>query len=521
MKKSAASSLFNSSPLDRAFLHIARNDADVHDALMPFLKEAAKWEHLPKGWTQDSVKKFWDSLTGEVKHKVTKCMKEMEGKVDNTGAFCGSLADVVDPGWRSRRAVDLDKEFTGVGALADSAFKLLLRGVRTRVFGDSVEVAVAEFTKSIWNFPQAPQIRNRMVYAKLGALYDMLGLSGSTRSTRPATEWGLSELEPVSVVRVTALYAKKIPDQIHAAVFCLVVLKKAKMLQVKSKVEALFKTLLKEEIELARSQRPAKPKAEAIKALPDSYKQASKVAFVSSEQKATDALVKLVGGESRATELMNIWQSVQGLTKPLYGTTLERLYGTGKVSPVKNFIVKARNNRFSDAAIKHYVEQIQKEKVPTDWKKLKKEANEEIKGFSKMAKNQSEGAPQWRPYNGRPLQLSAKELQWADEQWTVVVRPQPNGKWMVAVVRVEGAKGYPWGPVAYVSDQKDISEITQQQLRMVSKMSQGGNMADSSRLRRKAGDIEEAWGPLLKQSSGIGNQIKDLGGTGLWTEVRQ
>ena len=114
---------------------------------------------------------------------------------------------------------------------------------------------------------------------------------------------------------------------------------------------------------------------EAIKALPDSYKQASKVAFGSSEQKATDALVKLVGGESRANELMNIWQSVQGLTKPLYGTTLERLYGTGKVSPVKNFIVKARNNRFSDAAIKHYVEQIQKEKVPTDWKKLKKEAN--------------------------------------------------------------------------------------------------------------------------------------------------
>lgn len=249
MKKSA---LFN-----KTIIHLARTDSG-------FRKEAEAWGKLPNGWTQESVKKFWDSMTGENKHKVTKCMKEMEGKVDNTGAFCGSLADKVDPGWRSRRAADLDKEFTGVGALADSAFKLLLRGVGTRVFGDSVEVAVAEFTKSIWNFPQAPQIRNRMVYAKLGALYDMLGLSGSTRSTRPATEWGLSELEPVSVDRVTALYAKKIPDQIHAAVFCLVILKKAKMLQVKSKVEALFKNLLKEEIELARSQRPAKPKAETI-----------------------------------------------------------------------------------------------------------------------------------------------------------------------------------------------------------------------------------------------------------------
>ena len=62
-----------------------------------------KWKTLPKGWTQKSVEKFWESMTGEVKHKVTKCMKEMEGKVDDTGAFCGSLADKVDPGWRSRK----------------------------------------------------------------------------------------------------------------------------------------------------------------------------------------------------------------------------------------------------------------------------------------------------------------------------------------------------------------------------------------------------------------------------------
>lgn len=57
-------------------------------------KQAA-WENLPPGWTQESVQSFWDSLTGDVKHKVTKCMKQMEGKVDNTGAFCGSLGAAV------------------------------------------------------------------------------------------------------------------------------------------------------------------------------------------------------------------------------------------------------------------------------------------------------------------------------------------------------------------------------------------------------------------------------------------
>ena len=65
---------------------------------------SAKWEGpLPKGWTADSRKKFWESLTsGAPKHKVTKCIKEMEGKVSDPGAFCASLADQETPGWRSR-----------------------------------------------------------------------------------------------------------------------------------------------------------------------------------------------------------------------------------------------------------------------------------------------------------------------------------------------------------------------------------------------------------------------------------
>ena len=66
-------------------------------------KQAAKWNSLPKGWTQKSVEKFWSSLTGDRKHKVTACIKKMDGKVDNPGAFCASLNDKIDPGWRSRK----------------------------------------------------------------------------------------------------------------------------------------------------------------------------------------------------------------------------------------------------------------------------------------------------------------------------------------------------------------------------------------------------------------------------------
>jgi hypothetical protein len=65
---------------------------------------AAKWGKLPKGWTEKSVKEFWDSLTGDLKHKVTACIKKMEGTdIDDPGAFCASLADKMEPGWRSER----------------------------------------------------------------------------------------------------------------------------------------------------------------------------------------------------------------------------------------------------------------------------------------------------------------------------------------------------------------------------------------------------------------------------------
>jgi hypothetical protein len=65
-------------------------------------RTADKWKNLPNGWTQKSLKSFWSSLTGKAKHKVTSCISKMDGKVDDPGAFCASLADRMEKGWRSR-----------------------------------------------------------------------------------------------------------------------------------------------------------------------------------------------------------------------------------------------------------------------------------------------------------------------------------------------------------------------------------------------------------------------------------
>jgi hypothetical protein len=88
----------------RAFLRFALRHEDVATPVRQFIREAAGWGSLPKGWTQESVEKFWGSLTGKAKHKVTKCIERMKDNMDDPGAFCASVADMVDPGWRSKKS---------------------------------------------------------------------------------------------------------------------------------------------------------------------------------------------------------------------------------------------------------------------------------------------------------------------------------------------------------------------------------------------------------------------------------
>lgn len=93
--------------------------------------EGNKWKGpLPKGWTDESRKKFWDSLTAKApKHKVTQCIKRMQGKVDNPGAFCASLADRVIPGWREEAAKERRKK---AQSELRAAAELLGQPLRTR-----------------------------------------------------------------------------------------------------------------------------------------------------------------------------------------------------------------------------------------------------------------------------------------------------------------------------------------------------------------------------------------------------
>lgn len=88
-----------------ALNHLAQSDPSLRSVLVPVVRQAGKWNSLPKGWTQDSVEKFWGTMTGESKHKVTECIKKMDGKIDDPGAFCASLADkVMGPEWRKKKA---------------------------------------------------------------------------------------------------------------------------------------------------------------------------------------------------------------------------------------------------------------------------------------------------------------------------------------------------------------------------------------------------------------------------------
>jgi len=73
-----------------ALLKLAAEEPSVRPVIVPLTRQAEKWETKPKGWTNDSRKKFWETLTGDNKHKVTKCIKEM-GKsdkgIDDPGAL--------------------------------------------------------------------------------------------------------------------------------------------------------------------------------------------------------------------------------------------------------------------------------------------------------------------------------------------------------------------------------------------------------------------------------------------------
>ena len=119
-----------SSFADRGLVRLAESDAEIGAALAEQIRRANKWKSLPEGWTQESVESFWSSITGDAKHKVTKCIKQMGDKVDDAGAFCASLADkAVGKEWRSKGAA-LNWEHLIAAAKTVQELSALARKVR-------------------------------------------------------------------------------------------------------------------------------------------------------------------------------------------------------------------------------------------------------------------------------------------------------------------------------------------------------------------------------------------------------
>ncbi len=57
---------------------------------------AEAWKDLPEGWTDDSRRKFWESIGGSIQ----KCMAKVKGHVTDPGAFAAALKSRIDgTGW--------------------------------------------------------------------------------------------------------------------------------------------------------------------------------------------------------------------------------------------------------------------------------------------------------------------------------------------------------------------------------------------------------------------------------------
>ena len=69
-----------------------------------------QWKDLPRGWTKESLRQFWNTLTGGKKAGeggVRACIAKMRRvypEIDDPESFCASAADVLFPGWRQKAA---------------------------------------------------------------------------------------------------------------------------------------------------------------------------------------------------------------------------------------------------------------------------------------------------------------------------------------------------------------------------------------------------------------------------------
>lgn len=69
----------------------AKSGEDAEEVNVPSVVDMAGWDSVD----QAQAKKYWDKITEGSTHKITACIKAVEGNVSDPGAFCGSLAKKV------------------------------------------------------------------------------------------------------------------------------------------------------------------------------------------------------------------------------------------------------------------------------------------------------------------------------------------------------------------------------------------------------------------------------------------
>ncbi len=83
------------------FKRLGRFSDDETSGLLQFFASDAPTRTLEQ-FADDSQQKMWETLTGDVKHKVTACIAKMEGNVEDAGAICAAMTDKFEPGWREK-----------------------------------------------------------------------------------------------------------------------------------------------------------------------------------------------------------------------------------------------------------------------------------------------------------------------------------------------------------------------------------------------------------------------------------
>ena len=357
---------------DSLFIRLAETDPEVRSALVPVLREAKKWDKLPKGWTQESVKKFWGSLTGEAKHKVTKCIKRMKDKLDgDPGAFCASLADKVDPGWRSRKKASArppQPRGQGWTAKSDRGIKRWLWHDRDTNIGFSVTETddASNMINNGYSYllrvmsPSGDIYRYKSLFKNQNNAFWMASEVFKTQQSGEGN-W-LLHFSPLNGRRLSSDRMRSGTEKEFNEAVANAKWPTPRRMSTKRTFDAFYSDRGTEVAEKHQILSRGKVQSESYMVNPE-YLRGGSMSRHADEREDTEEFESLVGGPNKGFAMMRLWRSSQQAASGNRFT----LHGP-KVDPVMFFLRAALQERFPEKAIEFYAERILGERLPRNWK---------------------------------------------------------------------------------------------------------------------------------------------------------